>query len=261
MSIESEVLNHYYKKFKEYPDFDNPRDYNEKVQWLKLYDQDPLQVTLCDKVAVKDWVSNTIGNQYVIPHFDGYPSVWKTNHMSGDAEFVESAEDEEGALTRLTNRLRKKHGMKKGEWAYRLIKPQILKECKLELNTDYKFHCVNGEVKFVQMIWDRTHYGKECTFDSDGNPTDLIVEPRNQHVKQDLLCSQDNFNELKSIAKKLSSGWKYVRVDLYHSNEQPWFGEMTFWPASGCFPRHKDIKKLGRLLDFDRTTIKPKVIE
>lgn len=261
MTIETEALNHYYKKFGEYPDLKNPRDFNEKIQWLKLYDQDSLQITLCDKIAVKEWVASIVGEQYVIPYTEDYPAVWKTNHMSGDAELVNSSEDAELALTRLNNRLRKKHGMKKGEWAYRKIEPQILKEQRLDVNTDYKFHCVDGKVKFMQMIWDRTHYGKECTFDADGNLTDLIVEPRNEHVKRELICTQEQFQTLKQIAEKLANGWKYVRVDLYWSNEQPWFGEMTFWPASGCFPRHKDIKKLGEYLDFDRTTTKPRVIE
>ena len=259
MTIELEANNVYYKKFGEYPDLKNPRDFNEKIQWLKIYDQDPLQITLCDKIQVKQWVSNKIGEKYVIPFYDGYPSVWKTNHMSGDAEFIDGKEDEESALERLNKRLKKKHGVKKGEWAYRLIEPKILKERKLNINVDYKFHCVEGKIKWMQMIWDRTHYGKECVFDEYGKLTDLISEPRNQHKPRDMICSYNQFLELKKIAEKLCEGWKYVRVDLYY-DKQPWFGEMTFWPASGTFPRHKDIIKLGELLDFDRTTSKPPIL-
>jgi len=261
MSIREEAFNRYYKKFGEYPDLDNPRDYNEKIQWLKIYDQDPLQVTLCDKLAVKDWVAGVIGDQYVIPHYDGYPAVWKTNHGSGGNEFVDSKKDSKEALDRLQKRLTKKHGTKKGEWAYRFIKPQILKEKRLDVNVDYKFHCVEGNVKFMQMVWDRNKYGKECLFDDQGNLTDLQIEPRNEHVMRELICSKDEFFKLKEIALKLAKGWKYVRVDLYWSEGQPWFGEMTFWPAAGCLPRHKDIEKLGELLNFDRTTTKPQVIE
>lgn len=260
MSIETEVRNSYFKKFGEYPDLKNPRDFNEKIQWLKIYDQDPLQITLCDKIAVKDWVAKKIGKQYIIPFYDGYPSVWKTNHMSGDAEFINSIDDEKPALERLENRLRKKHGTKKGEWAYRFIEPKILKERRLNINVDYKFHCVQGRIKWVQMVWDRDHYGKECVFDPDGNLTDLISEPRNKHTPREMICSKKDFFELKEIAEVLSREWKYVRVDLYY-DAQPWFGEMTFWPNSGTSPRHKDIKKLGEMLDFDMTTIKPKVLE
>lgn len=260
MSIRNEVLKHYYKKFKEYPDLENPKDFNEKIQWLKLYDQDPLQIILCDKIALKEWVSNKIGSEFVIPAFEGYPSVWKTNHDSYGAEFVNCKDDEEIAYKRLKKRLKKKYGTKKGEWAYRFIEPKILKEKKLSDNTDYKFHCVNGHIKWMQMIYDRKTYGKECAFNKDGELIDLITEPRNYYAPTDLICGKQNFFQLREIAKELSKGWKYVRIDLYYDNN-PYVGEITFWPSSGCFERHKDFKKLGNMLDFDTTSKKLQVVE
>ncbi len=260
MTIRDEVLKRYFKKFAEYPDLDNPRDFNEKIQWLKIFDQDPLQITLCDKIRVKPWVSNKIGEKYVIPFYDGYPSVWKTNHDSGGVEFVNSVEDRESAQERLNTRLKKKHGTNKGEWAYRFIEPAILKECKLDVNVDYKFHCVEGKVKFIQMVWDRYKYGKECVFDENGNTTNLHIESKNVHTINELICTRNEYFQMKNIAEKLSTDWKYVRVDLYYSNSQPWFGEMTFWPNSGFVNRNDSRYILGELLDFDRSTSKPPIL-
>lgn len=261
MTIKKEAFNRYYKKFNEYPDLDNPKDFNEKIQWLKIYDQDPLQIKLCDKVAAKEWVAQIVGEKYVIPSTEKFPAVWKTNHDSGGIAFLNSEKDIPNALDILEKRLKRKHGMKKGEWAYRFIEPQIIKEKMLTSNVDYKFHCVDGKVKCMQMVWDRDQYGKECVFDEHGELTDFQVEPKNVYTPHDLLCPKESFFELKSIAEKLSTGFKYVRVDLYWSDSQPWFGEMTFWPSSGCIARHEGLIKLGNLLDFDRTTTKIPVVE
>lgn len=261
MSIRDKIFNRYYKKFKEFPNLDNPQTFNEKIQWLKIYDQDPLQIVLCDKIEVKKWVAEKIGEKYVIPFYEGIPSVWKTNHDSGGVEFVNSADDEITALTRLSQRLNKKYGVNKGEWAYGFIHPKIFKEKKLDVNTDYKFHCVDGKVKFMQMVWDRNKYGKECVFDSNGNVTNLHVESRNINILTDLICTKEEFFEMKKIAEILSTNWKYVRIDLYYSNFQPWFGEITFWPNSGMAEKNRSNILLGNLLDFDLSTSKIPIVK
>lgn len=262
MTIKSEAIGWYFKKLKKYPDIDNPKTWNEKIQWLKLYDQDRLQIQLCDKKLVKDYVSQLIGKEYVIPSTENYPAVWKTNHGSGHVKFVNSKEDEIYAEKKLTQKLKTPFATWNGEWAYRFIDPCIIKEKRLEDNTDYKFHCVNGQVKFMQLLWDRgKRTTKECIFDANGNPTDLHLYPAIEHVKRNLPCSKENFVLLKKLSEKLSQNWKYVRVDLYYSNDQPWFGELTFWPGAGVYPENKDSLTFGNLLDFDLTTKKPPVIE
>lgn len=260
MSIKSEALDWYFKKLKKYPDLDNPQTFNEKIQWLKLYDQDIRQIDLCDKKIVKDHVANLVGRKYVIPDTENYPAVWKTNHGSGYVKFVNKKEDEENALKKLNQKLKKPFATWNGEWAYRHIKPCIIKEIRLSDNTDYKFHCVNGEAKFLQVIWDRGKgTSKECIFDQDGNLTNLHLYPPHLLVPIELPCGIGNFKKLKSIAEVLSKDWKYVRVDLYFSDGQPWFGELTFWPGAGVYPENSDSITFGRMLDFDLTTIKPPV--
>jgi hypothetical protein len=81
-----------------------------------------------------------------------------------------------------------------------------------------------------------------------------------QHVEVGPHCGLEKFFELKKIAEKLSERWKYVRVDLYYGEGKPWFGELTFWPKAGCY-KTPDQVEFGKLLDFDMTTTKPKVVD
>ena len=262
MTVQSESINWHKKKLKSEPNLVNPVTYNDKINWLKIYDQDPDIVTCCDKILVKEYVANVIGNKYIIPNTTDYPAVWKTNHGSGGIQFVNSKQDEAQAYKNLAPILKKTYGKNKGEWAYRLIKPQIVKERRIDNNdVDYKFHCCNGEVKWLQMIWDRySGKTKESNIDPEGNPMSWWFDEKMQHVEVPPHCGLDKFFELKKIAEKLSRKWKYVRVDLYYGKEQPWFGELTFWPKAGCY-KTPDQAKFGTLLDFDLTTIKPMVIE
>lgn len=260
MSIREEAVNWYVKKLGKQPDIEDPQTYNEKLQWLKLYDQDSRQIVMCDKKSVKDYVKDIVGKKYVIPNTELYPAVWKTNHGNGGIRFVNSLADEIIAYKKLNKKMKKPFATWNGEWAYRFINPCIVKEMILVDNTDYKFHCVNGEIRFMQLIWDRGGKNtKECIFDSSGNVLDRHLYPNMQSVKRELPCSKSNYAELCAIAKELSRGWKYVRIDLYWSNNQPWFGEYTFWPGAGVYPENKDSLYFGDMLDFDLKTKKEPV--
>jgi len=261
MGVKEESVNWYRKKLKSEPDLENPVSYNDKIQWLKINDQDPDHVTCCDKILVKDYVSKIVGPELIIPNTTGYPAVWKANHGSGGIQFVNSKEDEAQAYKNLEPILKKTYGKNKGEWAYRLIKPAIIKEKRIDNDdVDYKFHCCNGEVKWLQMIWDRySGKTKESNIDPDGNPMTWWFDEKMQHVEVGPHCGLEKFFEMKKIAEKLSERWKYVRVDLYYGEGKPWFGELTFWPKAGCY-KTPDQVKFGQLLDFDITSIKEKVV-
>lgn len=262
MSVKNNTLNYYYKIFKHYPDLNNPISFNYKIQWLKLFDQTNDHITCVDKKAVKGWVESRIKG-ITIPPANTYPEVWKTTHDAGSVQFVNNETDAQKAYRKLNKKLKRSYGFRKGEWAYSFVKPEIIKEKRIDNgDVDYKFHCCNGEVKWLQMIWDRFDGNiKECIFDSKGHATDLHLDNKLTHSKRDLFCTRDNFFELKRIAELLSKEWKYVRVDLYWAEKQPWFGELTFWPAAGCYPKNKDNIIFGKMLDFDITTKKDKIIE
>lgn len=250
------------KKLGYWPDLENPVSYNDKINWLKVFDQDKDQIICCDKLAVKDFVAKEYSPEIIIPNTTDYPAVLKTNNGSGDIEFVSNTQEEKVALERLNIKLKKKHGKNKGEWAYSLIEPNIVREKRINNNdVDYKFHCCNGEVKWLQMIWDRySGSTKESNIDPDGNPMTWWFDEKMQHIEVAPHCGLDAFLKMKKVAEILSKRWKYVRVDLYWGDDQPWFGELTFWPKAGCY-KTPDQVKFGKLLDFDTTTVKPKVVE
>jgi hypothetical protein len=207
MSVKQSAIGWYYKKFKKYPNLENPVSYNDKIQWLKIYDQDPDQIICCDKLAVKDWVSHRVPG-IVIPNTIDYPAVWKTNNGSGTVEFVNSDDEAEIANKKLVELLNQPAGARKGELAYSLIKPDIVRERRIDNNNvDYKFHCCNGKVKWLQMIWDR-HLGKsktkESIIDVDGNVLPLHMDEKMRHVEQSVFCGNDNFVKLKRVAESLS---------------------------------------------------------
>ena len=259
MRLRQHIINWHYKKLKSYPNIEQPISYNDKVQWLKLYDQDKNHIVCCDKSAVKKWVDERVPG-ITIPWTDSYPAVLKTTHDSGGTAFVNTFDDEKFALKKLKKRLNKTYGFQKGEWAYSLVKPQIIKETRINNNdVEYKFHCCNGEVKWLQMIWDRSSKVKESIMDPEGKVLDLHLDHEMQHVSQKYFCADKEFNLLKHTAEILSKDWKYVRVDLYFAEKQVWFGELTFWPKAGCY-NSKDIFTFGSMMTFDLTTKKPMII-
>jgi hypothetical protein len=262
MTVKSKSVNRYYKKFGKYPDLENPKSYNDKIQWLKIYDQDIDQVMCCDKLAVKEYIATNYDPSLIIPNTSEYPAVLKANNGSGGIEFVSSPEEETLALERINVLLKKQHGKNKGEWAYSLIEPNIVREKRINNNdVDYKFHCCNGKVKWLQMIWDRySGKTKESNIDPNGNPMSWHFDEKMQHVEVPPHCGLDKFFEMKQIAENLSKRWKYVRVDLYYGEGKPWFGELTFWPKAGYY-KTPDQEKFGQLLDFDLTTKKTQVVE
>lgn len=262
MTVEQESINWHKKKLGYPPNLDNPVSYNDKINWLKINDQDPDQIICCDKLAVKEYIAKEYSSTIVIPNTTEFPAVLKANNGSGGIEFVNNPQEELEATNRINSLLKKKHGKNKGEWAYSLIEPGIVRERRIDNdNVDYKFHCCNGEVKWLQMIWDR-YLGKtkESNIDPDGNVMTWHFDEKMQHVESPPHCGLEKFFEMKKVAEKLSKRWKYVRVDLYYGEGQVWFGELTFWPKAGCY-KTLDQVKFGQLLNFDLTTKKTKVVD
>ena len=240
---------------------DNPIDYQEKLQWLKLYNHDPIYTTMVDKVSAKKYVANLIGEKYIIPtlgvwehfdfiDFDQLPEqfVLKTNHSGGNTGVVvcldKSTFDRVAAKHKLEASLRKSVYTKFREWPYKNVKPMILAEQYMyddsEINrggiSDYKFTCFNGTADNVMVCTDRASgETKFYFFDREWNLMPLNV--RGMHTDPAFrLPKPQCMDEMFEIAGKLSEGIPFLRVDLYCVNDRPYFGEMTFFPASGFDP-------------------------
>jgi len=270
------IHRHYFQKMGKFPNLIQCRDYNDKIQWLKLFDQDIKIIRCSDKILVRDYVKERVGGQCLVRlfrtadrffdiDFDSLPEsfVVKANNDSGTVILVQNKEslDRKSAAVRIDKALKRIFGWENGEWAYSYVRPRVLVEEFIGLanNTpppDYKFHCVDGKVKWLQYISDRSNDKKEEIADNQGNIQPIIFDWRFQRGNG--FVKPSNWEKMVEIAERLAAGFKYVRVDLYNVAGHIYVGEMTFFPAEGCY-KEDGQRLLGRYLDFDRSTVKPLV--
>jgi len=260
----------------EFPNLVNCRDYNDRIQWLKLFDQGPEVVQCSDKLGLRSFVEQRLGDGYLpqlLQVADRYDAldfaalpdqfVLKTNHDSGSVFLVpdKAAIDHARIRPQVEASLGRVYGWEKGEWAYSLIQPKVFAEAYLgtvqsERPADFKFHCVDGRVAWLQYIFDRGRGTKEAIIDPDGSVTPLHFDHNMQHAET--FEKPAAWAELVRVAEVLAKGFRYVRVDLYWVEGRILVGEMTFFPLMGCY-RSADQKPLGQLLNFDRSNAKPPI--
>jgi len=234
----------------------NPVTYNEKIQWLKLYDHNPLYTTLVDKYEVKEYVSKLIGDEYIIPtlgvwdrfddiDFDTLPEqfVLKCTHDSGGLTICtdKSKLDREVSRQKMEKYLKRNYYLQSREWPYKNVKPRIIAEKYMEDEEsnelrDYKFFCFDGEVKMMFIATERQNKNTETRFDfydTEFNHIDM----RNGHPNADNPIEKPVcFEKMIELAAVLSKGIPHVRVDFYEVNGKVYFGEMTFHHWSGFVP-------------------------
>lgn len=249
------------------PDLENPRTFNEKLQWLKLHDRKDIYTTMVDKYEAKKYVGHVIGEKYVIPtlgvwdHFDDIDFsklpmsfVLKCTHDSGSVVLVRDKNhwDKDAAKKLLERGLSRNYYWSGREWPYKNVKPRILAEEMVDMNpVDYKWICLKGEPEVLCMCMDRQK--GDLTFNYyDMNFNLLPFEWVHPNIKTGGVKRPENFDEMKKLAQKLSKGIPEVRVDFYDINGQVYFGELTFYHQSGFAPfspEEWDLK-LGQLLDL-----------
>lgn len=241
----------YYDRLGGRLDLKNPQSFNQKLQWLKLHDRNPLYNRLVDKANVKEWVAERIGAEYVIPTYGIWDSfdeidfsvlpnsfVMKCTHSSGGVLLCKDKEEinVEEYRQKLNHQLSRNLYYAGREWPYKDVKPRIIAEKYIgnkehQLN-DYKLMCFGGKVRCTFVCSERnTSDGLKVTFfDNDWN-----VMPFERHYPQSSVKIEKpkQFQEMITIAEKLSEGIPFVRVDLYEEDENVFFGEMTFYPGSG----------------------------
>ncbi len=234
----------------------NPQTYNEKLQWMKLYDHNPLYTKLVDKYEVKQYVSESIGSQYIIPtiavwdsvcdiDFDMLPNqfVLKCTHDSGGLVICKdkTSFDISNAKKILRKSLRRNFYYMGFEWPYKDVKPRIIAEIYMEDSTvkelrDYKFFCFDGKVKALFIATERQKEGVDVKFDFfDENFNHLALKQGHENarkVPEKPIC----FEEMKTLASILSKNLPHVRVDFYEVDGKIYFGEMTFFHHGGWTP-------------------------
>jgi len=233
--------------------FDVPQTYSEKLQWLKVYDRNPLYTQLVDKYEVRKFIAERIGENYLIPclgvwdhfdeiDFDKLPSqfVLKCTHDSGGLIICKdkSKLDRNRAKKKIEHCLKRNYFLNYREWPYKDVNPRIIveqytvDESGYELK-DYKIFCFDGEPKAMYIVTDR---GTDTKFDFfDTNFHHLPFTNGYPNADKEIR-KPENFEKMLRIAGELSRGMPQVRVDLYNVSGTIFFGEMTFYHMSGIMP-------------------------
>ena len=264
----------FYQRFGKWPNLKNPQTFSEKLQWLKLHDRNPLYTTLVDKYAVKKWVADKIGEEYIIPtlgvwnsfdeiDFNTLPNqfVLKTTHDSGGVVICrdKSKFDKDAARKKLTKSLKHNFYDRGKEWHYKNVKPRIIAESFLSDGVhsdlaDYKFLCFNGNPAYCQVITERSIDEKVDFFDMEWKYQEFTglmkAFPHATKEPNKPFC----FEQMKEFCHQLAINIPFVRVDFYEINGKLSFGEMTFFPASGFgkFTPNKWNKKIGDLIQLPK---------
>ena len=232
----------------------NPKSFNEKLQWLKLYDRKDIYTTMVDKIEAKEYVSKIIGNKYIIPTIKIYDKVSDINFQELPNSFVikcthgshcsvivnnKNNIDIKKVKKQLNKWLKRNWFWYGREWPYKNVKPRILIEKYMEDDKehelrDYKIYAFNGACEYVMLCFDRYNDG-----------TKFIYFDRNWRIKKEfsrdgikygdniLVNKPKNLDKMFNFAKVLSKDIPFVRVDFYEANGNLYFGELTFYPSSG----------------------------
>lgn len=234
-------------------DLENPQTFNEKLQWLKLYDRNPLYTQMVDKYEARKYISKTIGEEYLIPligvwskfdeiDFTKLPDqfVLKCNHDSGGLIICrdKSKLDIEEAKKKINKCLKKNFYYLGREWPYKNIKPRIvcerfLSDDNIQELKDYRFFCFNGEPRLIAIDFSITDKSKtrRNLYDLEWN----LIEGEISYPKElsKKVEKPKKLNEMIKLSRILAKDIPHVRIDFYYINEKIYFGEITFFHQSG----------------------------
>lgn len=255
-AVSIKYRNHFYRKL----DLKNPKTFNEKLQWLKLYDRRPEYTRMVDKYLAKEYVASIIGEEYIIPtlgvwksfdeiDFDALPDqfVLKCNHGSGDAVICKDKKtlDIAAARKKLTAALEQDYYLVSREWPYKNVERRIIAEQYLEDSVthdarDYKFFCFGGETRCFKVDYYRmaAHHANWYTPDGDILP---FSYERTRPCEEVCVNIPNDLPVMVKLAEKLSRAIPFLRVDFYYVNQKIYVGELTFFPGSGLLP-FSDVK-------------------
>lgn len=249
----------------------NPQTFNEKLQYLKLHDRNPLYTSLADKYDAKIKVGKIIGEEYIIPtigvwdrfdeiEFDKLPNqfVLKCTHDSGGVIICKNKNslDIDAAKNKINRCLKHSFFWSQREWPYKNIKPRIIAEPYMEDSDthdlrDYKYLCFNGEPKIMFIATERQSSidTRFDYFDMEFNHLPFTWVYDNATVIPE---PPKNFQLMKELAAKVSEKLPHVRVDFYEVNGHVYFGEVTFYHQSGMAPLTPEEwdYKLGKWIDL-----------
>ena len=271
---DEEFLKKVFPKYMGYPlDLENPKTFSEKLQWLKVNYREPIQTVMVDKHEAKHFISQRVGDQYIIPtlavwdsvediDFDALPNqfVLKCTHDSGGIVICKdkSSLDREAAKAKLRASLKRDYSKIAREWAYqnvprRIIAEEYISELGNDDLLDYKMYSFHGEPKLTVVCSDRfSKTGTRMNF------YDINWEPMGIHFGHYPPLSTEfpkpaTYEEMKRLTAELSKDCPFLRVDFYEIKGRLYIGELTFFPGAGLeqfCPMTKDYE-LGEWLHLE----------
>ncbi len=254
-------------------DLDNPKTFNEKLNWLKIYNRKAIYTTMVDKCAVKKYVSEIIGKEYIVPTVGVWDSVDDIDPAMLPEKFVLKCTHDSGSIvicrdkssfnwdetkSKFENALKKNYYWQDREWPYKDVKGRIICEELIESKEPvldvYKVFNFMGEPMIIQVIQnDKTSEETIDYFDTDWNLLDLRQNfPNSKYHKK----KPDKLRELLSLSRELSRDIPFVRTDFYIVDGKVLFSEFTFFSDSGAERFHPEEwdRKLGDLIMLDSST-------
>lgn len=233
-------------------DFNNPKGFNAKLQWMKIYDRRPEYVMMVDKLAVKQYVAQKIGKEYIIPTLATWESADEIDFNTLPNKFVLKCNHDSHSVivckdkSHLNQEETKKHFKRclknnlfwwGREWPYKNVKPLIFAEQFIEEKgendlKDYKLMCFDGQMKCSFVCSERFEEGglKVTFFDRNWKKMPFI---RHYPSSDKSIPQPQTYEKMIALAEKLSQGLRFVRVDFYEVCGRLYFGELTFFPGSG----------------------------
>lgn len=237
-------------------DLNNPKTFNEKIQWLKLYDRKPEYTQMVDKYEVKKYIKETIGSEYLVPllgvysrfdeiDFAALPNqfVIKPNHTSGDVYICldKSAIDYTKLKKEVDQWIKKRYYWVHREWPYKDVKPKIICEKFMSednrIPDDYKVLCFNGKAKLIQLHRDRFSNYYMDWYDENWHKTNICY---GIPVSDNVYEKPREFEKMIQLSEQLAAGMSHVRIDWYILKDKIYFGEITFFNQSGLKPFEAD---------------------
>lgn len=233
----------------------HPRTFNEKISWIKVNERLPLMKVYADKYALKQYIADTIGSDYVIPLYGAWDSFDEIDFNSLPRQFVLKATNA-GACTgvvictdketfdRNAARIRLNKAMKEDlylagrEWAYKGMHKRIIAEkyvCDSNGDLkDYKIFCCNGEPKFLSIDFNRGTDHRSLYLDMDWNRLpfdDPGIKAPEDHVEP----VPEGFDRMLQLARQFSKGFTFLRTDFYNVDGHIYVGELTCYHGGGCY--------------------------
>jgi hypothetical protein len=246
----------------------NPQTFDENIIWLKRYHRFDLGPVIADKVAVREYVKEKIGEEILIPQIAIYNSaeeidfnslpeqcVLKPNHGSGWVIIIKGDETKQ-ELTQYRKQLRQWMSWNAyylfGEWQYKNIERKIICEPyvqEIDDLMDYKFFCFNASPEIIQIDTDRHTNHKRLFKDLNWSDADISLQYPSE--KKDV-SKPEKLKEMVEIARKLSEPFIFSRIDLYNASGKIYFGEITLHPeaGNGVFGSYEEDLRLGEMLDL-----------